>query len=694
MPLSLDTITQFRGGDVLLLNRQGGLDSVGSGQKLRSFFNIGDARQRNAETLTAIHHAIMNDPRYFAKPVQDLAANLLAEVHTERAISATRIKDIISKLNEAATPEAKRLAAMDIAAGRLASRGLPAFVPQSGGQGYAKLAREEVAPKGEPPGGYVRFDYDGALNAFEARMDALFTRLGDGAGDKEVLGAICGKAFRAADGGLREQEKLEEFVDALRANLDESRALGGQYGEQTRQDIVAMIDMMEGPIAPSESVPNPMRTLVELGRGAPMGKIAALGANSSATEINDAVREFVTALTATPTGITITDDGEVIAARTLITRSAVNAMPDGVKANLLAALESETGKNLLAFYESESISRAANDVTTVLRMAVAQIKKSLGMPNPDEPIQVPRDPDLTKLPPRLLVQFTFASTVSGDGAGAVRAFADKINEDGPAKVAEHKKRMVDTCSAMLVSNIAQQLSEDLYEQVRDSKGVVVSHVFNPDKVGTQFDLDLERGTPVHLPGGKTLPRDPLKARDELVRFVTGDDKATFATSDRHTKMKVRLLASCMHQATHAIAMTAYAESLNDDHSIVNARFVASSNPKIDRQESFELSKDANGDVKLHFFSHRPISILMVDGKMQRLSDASYDEYEMDVTFPAANLDELSRADWEHFDYNPIREADDSRTDFSRHMTAADLVPDGFKFTGTVSIAPHIHLVKA
>ncbi len=694
MPLTVSTITSFGGTGSILLNGQGGLDEVGKGQKLRSFFNIGDARQRNAETLTAIHHAIINDPRYFTKAVQDEAVRLLSQVRTDRAIGAAEIKSIIDRLDAMSTDGKRRLAAMDIVSGRLAARGFPAFVPQSGEQGYTKLAREQVAPKGDPAGGYGRFDYDGGLDAFEARMGALFARIGDGAGDKDVLGAICGKAFRAADGGLRGQDRLEEFVDALKANLDESRALGLQYGEQTRLDVVAMIDMKEGAIAPSASVPNPIRTLVELGRGAPMGKLAALGANSSAAEINDAVREFVTVLTTTPTGISITDDGEVIAARTLITRSAVNAMPDNVKANLLAALESETGKNLLAFYESEGVSRAANDVTTVLRMAVAQIKKSLGMPNPDQLIEVPPEPDLTKLPPRILAQFSFSSTVSGSGAQGVRAIVDRINEGGPAHVAERKKRMADTCSAMLVTHIAQQPSEDLVDIVCDKSGKEVSRAFNPDKVGTQFDLDLERGMPVRLPGGTKLSSDPVKARDELVRFVTGDDKATFAKADLPTKMKVRLISCCMHQATHAIAMGAYYESLNDDPSALMPKVNASSNRSMPRREAFELSKSAGGDVQIHFFSHRPISVVDIDGHTQEVSNESYDEFEMDITFPAANLDALSRADWEHFDYNPVRAADDNYDDPSRHMTAANLVPDEFKFTGTVAMSPHLHIVKA
>ena len=114
MPLTVDTINSFGGTGSILLNDQGGLDDAGASQKLRSLFNIGDARQRNAETLTAIHHAIINDPRYFTKAAQTAAVDMLSQVRTDRAIGIAEIKSILDKLDEIASPANKRSAAMDM----------------------------------------------------------------------------------------------------------------------------------------------------------------------------------------------------------------------------------------------------------------------------------------------------------------------------------------------------------------------------------------------------------------------------------------------------------------------------------------------------------------------------------------------------------------------------------------------------
>ena len=96
--ITLDTISRFAGTGKMQVNAQGtGFESVGILQRLKSFFNIGDARLKNAETLTAIHHAILNDPRYFSQDVQAEAARLLSEVRTDRAIGVAQIKSIIAR---------------------------------------------------------------------------------------------------------------------------------------------------------------------------------------------------------------------------------------------------------------------------------------------------------------------------------------------------------------------------------------------------------------------------------------------------------------------------------------------------------------------------------------------------------------------------------------------------------------------
>ena len=99
MALTVDTIRNFTGTAGMQVDRQGNLQEAGKFQGLKSMLNIGDARQRNAETLTAIHHAILNDPRFAAADVRAEATRLLAEIRTDRAIGAAQIRTIMQTLD-------------------------------------------------------------------------------------------------------------------------------------------------------------------------------------------------------------------------------------------------------------------------------------------------------------------------------------------------------------------------------------------------------------------------------------------------------------------------------------------------------------------------------------------------------------------------------------------------------------------
>ena len=159
MGLTLNTILQFAGNDCVLLNAQGtGLESVNRMQRFKSFCKIGNARQKNAETLTAIHHVILNDPRFATKDLQVQAVRLLSEVRVDRALDAKSIRVIAQKLDGLA---ANTIAACEKRADLyLAARGLPEDL-----QDYADEVRTVV--------GYHVRDAAGAFLAAGANAGPL-----------------------------------------------------------------------------------------------------------------------------------------------------------------------------------------------------------------------------------------------------------------------------------------------------------------------------------------------------------------------------------------------------------------------------------------------------------------------------------------------------------------------------------------
>ena len=109
MAITLQSILNpnFGTGKILVNDQGSGFESVGIIHRLKSFFNIGDARAKNLQTLNAIKTALLVDPRFSAAnatDLQQLVDRLLDDVRIDRAIDASRIKSIVQALDGLATP--------------------------------------------------------------------------------------------------------------------------------------------------------------------------------------------------------------------------------------------------------------------------------------------------------------------------------------------------------------------------------------------------------------------------------------------------------------------------------------------------------------------------------------------------------------------------------------------------------------
>ena len=131
MPLSLDAIRNFGGNDRLLVDaRTGNVQAENKLQRFKSFFDVGDARAKNAETLAMIHNAILNDPRFASRDLQSAAVRMLAQVRTDRALGAAQLRGIADELFRLSGEGAGNgidAVIRERVALHLAARGLPRF---------------------------------------------------------------------------------------------------------------------------------------------------------------------------------------------------------------------------------------------------------------------------------------------------------------------------------------------------------------------------------------------------------------------------------------------------------------------------------------------------------------------------------------------------------------------------------------
>ena len=215
MPLTVDTIRNFTGtGSIMLDTKTGGL-ATSALQKFRSFFNFGDARQKNGETLTAIHHAILNDPNFAAPDIRAEALRLLSEIRTDRAIGAAQVRTIMHTLDsltqDTATAVSSRVAA------RLAAT-MPAW---AAGQEKAVLSvvTAHVLNGKAAAGSYSAIDVAGRTQEALDHIGAALAYAGDDPDLKAVLFASLKRTLVDVNGNLVSDQQMRQRVDTFRADV-------------------------------------------------------------------------------------------------------------------------------------------------------------------------------------------------------------------------------------------------------------------------------------------------------------------------------------------------------------------------------------------------------------------------------------------------------------------------------------------
>ena len=102
MPISLQSIREFKSANMIWDDQKGVMKSAGFWQKFNSFFNIGHAREQNAATLAAIKNAVVDSLP--ADDLKALAAQKIDQIRTDRVIGAAQIRGILDDLSRLGGP--------------------------------------------------------------------------------------------------------------------------------------------------------------------------------------------------------------------------------------------------------------------------------------------------------------------------------------------------------------------------------------------------------------------------------------------------------------------------------------------------------------------------------------------------------------------------------------------------------------
>ncbi len=209
-----------------------------------------------------------------------------------------------------------------------------------------------------------------------------------------------------------------------------------------------------------------------------------------------------------------------------------------------------------------------------------------------------------------------------------------------------------------------------------------------DCVHYQFNRDVVAGgMTVNLPGGgKVSTTNYETARDQLVQFITGDDKATYKAASANVKKQTGLLMSIVTQYAPSMVKNGFISTLQKaghEYNLTGGRKEAP-NP-FQKPLTWTLGKAEDGSIKASVTITEGIGFLFTAQGQTKLDDtASYEETTLDITIPAGNLSTLADQDWSTFDEGAFNAAG---KDSDAQLSA---IPQQFRLEATVNASYNLH----
>ena len=209
-----------------------------------------------------------------------------------------------------------------------------------------------------------------------------------------------------------------------------------------------------------------------------------------------------------------------------------------------------------------------------------------------------------------------------------------------------------------------------------------------DCVHYQFNRDVVAGgMTVNLPGGgKVSTTNYETARDQLVQFITGDDKATYKAASANVKKQTGLLMSIVTQYAPSMVKNAFVSTLsNGGHEMSLAGGRKGAPNPFQKPLTWTLGKAEDGSIKASVTITEGIGFLFTAQGETKVDDTtSSEETTLDITIPAGNLSTLADQDWSTFDEGAVNAAG---KDADAQLKA---IPQQFRLEATVNASYNLH----
>ena len=344
--------------------------------------------------------------------------------------------------------------------------------------------------------------------------------------------------------------------------------------------------------------------------------------------------------------------------------------------NLFKAIDAEPENALLRKVVNDLIAAAKADIGDKHGTAIARLGNEVMVDEADLAAFAPNP-----------VPFRIKGAAAQQITDVLMDNSDLRND--PDATSKLRSRMNAIAKSEITVHIADQIGVKLLGKGKDGTPFV-----DLGKMDTSFDKDIMRDVGWTI-DGRPVPKDPKVARDMLARFVSGNENATYDEADNELKTKVHILMGCMHQGVSACAMEGTGFAFNDKPGPL-ARLGGNEHPDGGKKtQSFALTMDDSGNIVIDHKVHFVGGVLMQisnggDRFLQKKTDKNGGmDYGIKITIPRADLDRLGSADWTHYDPKQVNQALGDTNLPNRFSTAENLVPNQFRFTGSVDVTCEI-----
>lgn len=264
-----------------------------------------------------------------------------------------------------------------------------------------------------------------------------------------------------------------------------------------------------------------------------------------------------------------------------------------------------------------------------------------------------------------------------------------LNASGLPPDADPEKKMA-AFYAKLSENAAREIAVSVPHLV--CKQLAADGKMNLDKAHQQFKIDLERDMKVSIEGRESkaggingnvnnqLPKNFEVARDEIVRFITGENDDTFEAASESVKRQTYVLMSFINQYTSTAVTMAFQSTIKGSGAVC---LIAEDSDlcKAGTGMSYTLSKTGDGDI--HISCEQAIGIKALttaDGVCFLNYDTSCCHIGIEINLSSDSLNEVANGDWTKFDYEAFHaEGNDGVTD-----RQIDLIPAKLRLDTNIS----------